>query len=268
MKTLLIDAGNTRVKFGWVDTTTGEREPAALAIGHDSLAQLDAWLRNLAPEITRAIGTNVAGQQAANRIHAALHALAAPAPQWISSQAETAGVRNTYDHPAQLGADRWLAMVGMVAHAQGTRPLMLANFGTTTTIDTLAYGDTGTPVFAGGLIMPGPELMRASLKAATANLPLAEGPAAAFPQHTHQAISSGIAAAQTGALLRQWREGLARYGQAPQVFCSGGGWHLVEPEAARVLARAQADMGLEVEEINWLATPVLDGLARLAASGA
>src|SRR5690606_37340632 len=134
---------------------------------------------------------------------------------------------------------------------------MLASFGTATTIDTLRpVNNAAAPdvrfTFEGGLIFPGPALMRSSLATGTARLPQADGPIAAYPTHTHQAISSGIAAAQAGALLRQWREGLERYGCAPTVFSTGGGWSIVEQEAQRTLARAQADLGLPQHAIRWL----------------
>jgi type III pantothenate kinase len=267
MTTLLIDAGNTRIKFGWIDTRTGEREPVALALGHAELEQIEPWLatrpNDAASGAIRAIGTNVAGNEAGSRIEDLVRRHLGTSVSWVTGTPVAAGVRNGYMNPAQLGPDRWVSMVGLAGHAQGRGPMMLASFGTTTTIDTLGY-EAGEPVFVGGLILPGPMLMRASLASATANLPLAESSFAAFGLHTHQAISSGIAAAQTGALLRQWREGIERFGQAPRVFCSGGGWPLVESEVCRTLLRAQADLGQAHEPVEWLATPVLDGLARLA----
>jgi type III pantothenate kinase len=177
-----------------------------------------------------------------------------------------AGVRNAYDKPDQLGADRWASMVGLAPYAR-SGPVMLASFGTATTVDTLGPDGDDHLMFHGGLIFPGPALMRSSLVAGTANLPAADGPTAAYPTHTHQAITSGIAAAQAGAVLRQWREGFERFGQAPRVFSSGGGWPVVEAETQRLLYRAQGDLGLPKEEIRWLATPVLDGLARVAVEG-
>src|SRR3546814_3488501 len=71
---------------------------------------------------------------------------------------------------------------------------------------TTLFRSQGNLVFYGGLILPGPALMRSALATGTANLPEANAPFAAYPTHTHQAISSGIAAAQAGALLRQRSE--------------------------------------------------------------
>lgn len=264
---ILIDVGNTRVKFGWLDPATGQRETHALALGHaDIAASLPAWLAQQTAPATAAIGVNVASAAIAENLDAIFQHSHAISIRWISSEAQAAGIHNAYEVAAQLGADRWVSMIGLAQHTECAA--MLATFGTATTIDTLGPLPTNTTdtarLFHGGLIFPGPALMRSSLAAGTANLPEANGTATSFPTHTHQAIVSGIAAAQAGALLRQWREGLEKFGRAPLVFSAGGGWSLVENEAQRQLARAQADMNLPQQSITWLAAPVLDGLARLA----
>lgn len=268
--TLLIDIGNSRLKLGWLDARTGERESHPLALAHD--APMDAiatWLQALPRTPSTAIGVNVAGQAAARRVQ---DALGLPV-HWVVSSAIAAGLRNGYDTPAQLGADRWAALIGLAAHAgdDAAAPLMLANYGTATTIDTLAPANGpsgadpgGVRRFVGGLILPGTDLMRTSLNTGTANLPLASGDAVAFPVTTDQAISSGIAAAQAGALLHQWRTALAHFGQPPVLYASGGGWRLARQAAEQAMAQARADLRLPPEPIRFLRHPVLDGLARLA----
>ncbi|NYT78481.1 type III pantothenate kinase [Alcaligenaceae bacterium] len=264
---LLIDVGNTRIKLGWV--RNGLRESQSLALGHHEIDRLSDWLEQLATRPSAAIGVNVAGPYIAEAIDEIFTTQVNIETEWVHSQPQAAGVRNAYDHQ-QLGADRWVSMLGLATQITpgDDTPLLLASFGTTTTIDTLeptgpSEIDT-TAVFLGGLILPGPLLMTNSLATGTARLPVADSPAAAFPLHTHEAISSGIAAAQTGALLRQWREVLDRHGRAPRLFSSGGGWPLVESEMHRTVARAQADLGLAQQPIHWLPSPVLDGLAQLA----
>lgn len=272
---VLIDAGNTRLKLGWIDPGTGRRESHPLAISHHDLHRLAGWLDQLSPEPRAALGVNVAGKALADALDELLRLRCGRPVSWISGQAQAAGVRNAYDVPGQLGADRWVSMIGLARHAQDG-PLLLASFGTATTLDTLGpelakpvVGEAaGRLVFHGGLILPGPALMRSALAAGTANLPEADAAIAAYPTHTQQAISSGIAAAQAGAVLRQWREGLERFGQAPRVYSTGGAWPLVEEEVQRGLARAQGDLGLSRQTVQWLQSPALDGLARLALSGA
>jgi type III pantothenate kinase len=263
---VLVDVGNTRIKLGWIRVQTGERERTALTLAHGDVGLISAWLNELDPTPTCAVGVNVAGAVMASTIDAVFQRDFPFKVRWICGQPEMAGVRNAYDKPDQLGADRWASMVGLAPYAR-SGPVMLASFGTATTVDTLGPDGDDHLMFHGGLIFPGPALMRSSLVAGTANLPAADGPTAAYPTHTHQAITSGIAAAQAGAVLRQWREGFERFGQAPRVFSSGGGWPVVEAETQRLLYRAQGDLGLPKEEIRWLATPVLDGLARVAVEG-
>lgn len=80
---------------------------------------------------------------------------------------------------------------------------------------------------------------------------------------THEAIASGIAAAQAGAVVRQWLTGRQRYGQAPQIFAAGGGWPEVHQEIERLLADAGGAFGAAPVPV-YLDHPVLDGLAAIA----
>lgn len=273
---VLIDAGNTRAKFGSV-MPDGQREPVPLALRHTDLGPLADWLRQLPQAPTTALGVNVAGTAAAAAITARLAAHGCPI-RWITSQNEAAGIRNAYDTASQLGADRWVSLIGLAWHARDqTRrpPLILANFGTATTIDTLAV-DTAAEspsiakphpahwLFLGGVILPGATLMRSSLVEGTANLPEASGIATAHPTNTNQAIVTGIAAAQAGAVVRQWLAGLEHSNQAPHVYSSGGAWPIVKDETQRLLTATQQRMGLRETPIEWLPSPVLDGLAVLA----
>ncbi|HEY9281053.1 MAG TPA: type III pantothenate kinase [Eoetvoesiella sp.] len=261
---LLIDAGNTRVKFGWLRKDTGERETAALALHHNTLDQLNNWLLQLHAIPTAAIGVNVAGAAVAAAIEACLASHSCPV-SWISSQQHALGVHNAYDTPAQLGPDRWVAMLGLAKKHPGNA-IILASFGTATTIDTLSPAiGAGQRTFRGGLIFPGPALMRSSLARGTANLPEANGDTAAYPTHTHQAITTGIAAAQAGAVVRQWMIGLDQFDQPPHLYSAGGGWPVVKDEAQRLIAAFQIRMNLPATPIEWLPTPVLDGLAALLA---
>lgn len=289
---ILIDAGNTRIKFGSIQPGSGHRETQALALPHAELEQVDAWLRQLPAVPTGAIGVNVAGAAMAGRLQAHM-AKYIPAIDWVGSQASALDVHNHYRQPGQLGPDRWVALLGLAqhmrtAHPSSPSPAILASFGTATTIDTLVPQEAGNPppeaasansippapnaspshgrryTFRGGLILPGPALMNASLAQATAHLPEAQGATADFPTDTHQAIVTGIAAAQAGAILRQWLAGLDSCGAAPRLYVSGGGWPIVKDEIQRLLDAAQARLGIPGFPIEWLANPVLDGLASLA----
>ncbi len=281
---VLMDIGNSRIKLGWLHPSLG-REPSVHAIALRPLEAMPAllrkWLSTLPMQAIAARGVNVAGTVVAERLEEILHAAGCPV-SWLASSAQAQGVRNAYNNPEQLGADRWAALLGMAGRVAAdsdakaiaqdgasasasagvgvgvgvgvgatSRPLVLATFGTATTIDTLGPDR----VFEGGLILPGPALMRQSLAQGTANLPLASGAGNDFPKHTLQAISTGVVAAQAGAVWRQCAIVEKHYGCAPMLFVTGGGWPEVEAEVRKMLVHL---------DIQFLANPVLDGLARTA----
>ena len=250
---VLLDVGNSRIKLGWHHPTMG-REAAVHAMALSPLSQLPEtlrkWLSTLPVQPREARGANVAGHVVAQLIEQTLAEAGCPL-QWSLPTSEPLGVRNAYDKPTQLGADRWAALLGLAGHFQDERvPLVLATFGTATTIDTLSPDK----IFKGGLILPGPALMRQSLAQGTANLPLASGATTEYPTHTLQAIATGVVAAQAGAVWRQCDIAHKHFGVPPVLCVSGGGWLEVEAEVRRMHHKLK---------IEFIANPVLDGLARV-----
>ena len=251
---ILLDVGNSRVKLGWQHPSMG-REPTVHAI---SLQPLDAltgalakWLDRLPVHPTSAMGVNVAGNVVAQALGKALEMVGCKV-QWILPGPRALEVHNGYTPPTQLGSDRWAALLGLAGHFPTAHPpLILATFGTATTIDTLSPDN----IFQGGLILPGPALMRQSLAQGTANLPLADGASNDYPKHTLQAIATGVVAAQAGAVLRQCQIARKHFGVDPLLCVSGGGWLEVEVEVQRMMPDLKP---------TFLINPVLDGVARLA----
>ncbi len=253
---VLLDVGNSRLKLGWFHPTLG-REAAVHAVALNPLAQLPErlrkWLASLPVQPRAVIGVNVAGSVIADMLTEVFREASCQLT-WNASAATQLDVQNGYDKPEQLGADRWAALLGLAGHfPKAHPPLVLATFGTATTIDTLSPEKH----FEGGLILPGPALMRQSLAQGTANLPLASGAGSDYPTHTLQAISTGVVSAQTGAVWRQCEITRQRFGVAPILCVSGGGWPEVEPEIRRMLSAL---------DIKFIAHPVLDGLARVLQS--
>jgi type III pantothenate kinase len=96
---------------------------------------------------------------------------------------------------------------------------LVVNVGTALTIDAL----TGEGRFLGGLIVPGPALMRRSLDRGTAGLRLTEGVFEPFASSTPNAITTGAIQACVGAIERV-RSDMAASGSAPLgLVLSGGG---------------------------------------------
>ena len=215
---LLVDAGNTRVKWALADAACA---PGAWrdhgAVLH---AQLDeaaaAWK---AGGVTRALVSNVAGPRLAERIAALLPA--GIAVEWFASTAQRAGLRNGYREPARLGCDRFAAAIGARALAPG-QDLIVATCGTATTVDAVSADG----VFVGGMILPGLALMASSLASNTAQLPQVAAGAlpALFGDNTNDAILSGVLSAQAGAIERA----VAGHG-ASACIVSGGAAPYIAP---------------------------------------
>ncbi|WP_028102357.1 type III pantothenate kinase [Pseudoduganella violaceinigra] len=225
---LLIDAGNTRIK--WALAAPG----AALGDWHaqgahlhadaaDFPAALDAAARGM--PIGRVLAANVAGPAVKDMLAGWLAApqlgIDAQGVEWFASVAQRAGVRNAYRNPAQLGCDRFAAAIGAHALAPG-KAIVVANCGTATTIDAITADGT----FLGGMILPGLGLMATSLARNTAQLPqikpgkLPEG----FADNTDDAILTGCLAAQAGAIERAFA-----LHRAAECIISGGAAPYVAP---------------------------------------
>jgi len=148
---LLIDAGNTRVKWALADPDADVGSWYANgALLHAELSGLEEILRQ--HEVRRVWISNVAGDAMATQLAELLQASGLrDAPlDWFRAQARQAGVVNGYRDPEQLGCDRFASLLG----ARGLFPeqsLIIVTAGTATTIDALhASGQ-----FLGGMILPG-----------------------------------------------------------------------------------------------------------------
>ena len=209
---LAVDAGNTRIKWGVHD---GRSWSALGAIATAESASLYEALRASLP-VDRAIASNVAGPEVRSNIAAASRR-ANVEMAFIRSERAQLGVENGYRDPGQLGTDRWAALIG--AHHAGERGhKLVVNAGTALTIDTL----TADGRFLGGLIVPGPALMRRSLDRGTAGLRLTEGVLREFPESTPDAITSGAIQAAVGAVERLAGLMAARGCPPGRIILSGG----------------------------------------------
>lgn len=189
---LLIDAGNTRCKWALLENGRWLQQGAA---SHDEWAALRATLQAL-PRPAQMRVANVAGETVAQRLRE-LGAALGCAVGFVATQAVQCGVRNLYSQPAQLGVDRWLAL--LAAWQREQRACLVVNCGTATTVDALS--DEGE--FLGGLILPGLDLMRQSLVQGTAQLGSQAGELQDFPRNTADAIHSGAMRATIGAIQLQ-----------------------------------------------------------------
>lgn len=251
---LLIDAGNSRIK--WILVQADGTQTHAGAFGHEaspdessvaapdgpSTASTDAPGWSSLPRPASAWLSNVAGEAVAKRLAALLEA------HWpdlalttIRAREQQCGVTNGYTTPSALGSDRWAGLIGAHAAFPG-EPLLIATFGTATTLEALRADG----LFVGGLIAPGWTLMMRSLGEHTAQLPTLDAQAARnllmpsggapnaqpdadgkshrpfFATDTRRSLSAGCALAQAGLIERMWNDLQQVWGEPVRLVVSGG----------------------------------------------
>ena len=220
--TLLVDAGNTTLKWALADVDgVPGRANVELNRGLDDLAQRLAHSWQGLPA-RRAVGCSVASPEVVVAIESAA-AASGLALHWLRSEARYTGpfvLENRYRTPSQLGADRWHGMLGScLLHPR--RSLVRVTAGTAITIDCIEW-ISGPAQFIGGCIAPGARMMLESLARGTAGLPHAAGRAVDFPDNTDDAIATGVIDAQAGLVGRMVQRLARRIGGSPDVVVSGG----------------------------------------------
>lgn len=238
---LAIDAGNSRVKWGWHDGS------AWTGLASVSLIEFAAASHDINPfaathdDPERIVISNVAGE-GVHQLLVNWTSIFEAEPLWLRGEAERCGVRNRYERPEQLGPDRWAAVIA--AHGLAQSACLIVNAGTATTVDMLS----AEGAFLGGAILPGIDLMRFVLHEHTGRLPMQEGHYSQAARNTVDAIETGCRHAQAGAVERMYRV----MGGKPLCIVSGG--------AGRSILELLPFPGRYVENL------VLEGLARIALS--
>ncbi len=241
---LAIDAGNSRVKWGWLEPDGS----GWASISTVSLIEFAASSDHVNPfsvtheDPERIVISNVAGE-GAHQLLVNWTRIFDAEPLWLRAEKERCGVVNGYERPELLGPDRWAALIAARGLHNGA--CLVVNAGTATTVDML--GADGR--FLGGVILPGVELMRFVLHEHTGRLPLQEGRYTETPRNTLDAIETGCRHAQAGAIERMYRAFRELDGTPLCILAGGAGRPLMEQ--------------LSVPR-RYVENLVLDGLARIA----
>lgn len=222
MSALLLDVGNTRLKWGVLDDGEIRRT------GHIAQEQLrEKGLTVLTTKLPRRVdvvrASNVAGTSFATRLSGVIGMHCHADVHFARSEKRGWGVTNGYRQPRRLGVDRWVAMIGAWAETQSA--CLVVDAGTALTIDAL----DNEGVHLGGQIIPGAETMLASLASATSDIPAVKTSAKKasqglemFGRNTAAAVREGSQNAVAGAVERSIRV-LQDDGLDPVVILTGGG---------------------------------------------
>lgn len=224
LPSLLIDSGNTRLKYALYD---GHSIQLQGALAQQDLSLFAASASAL-PTVQRVLGCNVAGPQAAATI---AQALSGHEIQWAVPLRRCAGVTTRYEDLQQLGPDRWLSV--LAARQRFAENLLVVNAGTALTVDCLTVsGD-----YLGGTICPGWRLMRDALAQHTARLGRPDGAWQTFPTNTANAIITGTTNALVGAIEQQGKQLRANSGPVAHCLLSGGDADLLAPHLSMPIVR-------------------------------
>jgi len=274
MKWLLLDAGNTALKWALVRAEQAQWSAGEFSTTDPSLARRGGTLPLEHPDfraqferdLAQALALDPGGTKAtAQGLKVLGSAVVAPETIFLVEDAIAAAVATT--SPAGVAtaprpAIQWLSAVKRFEHDGITlrnsyrEPLLLGadrwhsmigaralfphvnlavvNAGTATTVDGVDMSGN----FLGGVIAPGLELMRSSLAQAAARLPLAQGEPVAHPDNTDDAIRTGITDALVGLIEQRLRRIRERAGSPVQIVLSGGNRHALQP-----LLQAQRGLG-------------------------
>jgi type III pantothenate kinase len=220
---LLIDIGNTRIKWARFDGKRVGRQHAAV---HSGWGGEDYARRVIGSgrALDRILVVSVAGARANRCLTLAARRARAPAPEFVVSQRSAGGVTSGYLEPWRLGVDRFVAAIGAHHLAKG-KAVCVVGVGTAMTIDLVdAEGR-----HRGGAIIPAPTLMVDSLLNNTDGIRRraqggARGGSSLFGRSTRAAIMQGSRYAAAALIDRAVGEARALVpGRAPLVMLTGGG---------------------------------------------
>lgn len=256
---IVVDAGNTRVKFAWMEFIPGQGVPqtrgfVAIPIGQPLPNEtLREWIRVSRPRQVVVDGSNPPEVDRVLR-------------EWPTEGAKPLRLGNReqlplvidVEFPDKVGIDRLLNAIAANARRQPGQIAIVIDSGTATTVDLV----DGHGTFRGGAILPGFEMGAKALNEYTALLPLIQHHRLhdrvppPVGRNTTEALESGLYWGHVGAvkqLIKSIRNEFptAPGVPAPLVMLSGG--------AGPVLRRHLGD-------VDWEPALCLQGLALAAVS--
>ena len=246
---LVIDVGNTRLKWAWL-TSTGLSDQQAV-VHRD--AKPGIWTTALfksGQRPTRVLVSNVAGLGMAKTLARLTKRNFGLDVEFVTASREFHGLTSGYLDPSLLGADRWLALIG--AWTQARTSLCVVDAGTAVKVDSV----DSSGQHLGGLIAPGIHMMREVLMSNTSDIAKAalnSSPSLAgvLANNTIAAVSRGAVFALAGMADRAAEVIEQSTGSKPKFFITGGD--------ANMIAGTMRTQGEIVPDL------VLQGLAVIAA---
>lgn len=235
---LLIDAGNTRMKWRLEQAGSAINEGWSELGSEDPLANIDDYLGS----ISRIAVTTVIHEEARLSLLSYLKRKVAAPVRFYWAEAKRFGLRNSYTDPHTMGADRWHGMYG--AWKMCGQGCVVVDAGSAITVDYVNHQGE----HLGGYILPGLNMMLKSLKtdAARINFKASNASVPHPGQSTAECVNQGLTWLSL-AMLERIKNDSAELGLTA-VLVTGG-------DALRLMA-----MGMGADHCPSL---VLDGLGHV-----
>ena len=233
-KCLLVDAGNSRIKWNVYDTVTQQytlppqgvnwRDADIAAILQDQWQGLN--------DIHTVLTASVAGQAIQEAIQHYTQTHWGVQARRITTATQAFGVHNAYKIPEQLGVDRWLAVLA-ARQLYPTQNVCVVDCGTAITVDTV----TKEGQHLGGLIVPGPYLMKTALFQQTHGVKISHHDVglSPFTDSTTAGVNHGVLLAAVAFVDRAVADIEQQLGEGLMKIISGGDAPLIATHSRHTL---------------------------------
>jgi len=147
-KILLMDIGNTRIKWGVLENKALSGI-GSLLTPHSSDFDLKPLFMSVPSDVKSIVASCVLSKETQVKLAESFSDHFKLAIEFIEPKSRFSGLTNGYNNPSKLGADRWAAMIG--AHIEFGGNILVVDMGTAITIDYI----NAEGVHKGGQILPG-----------------------------------------------------------------------------------------------------------------
>lgn len=221
---LLFDIGNSRIKWGCWAGDDIYANGAGDWRQNSAVSWLDKAIEGKPEQI---LACNVSGDDNGQALELYCLNRWGLMPKFLQSSQQAAGVKNAYNQPTQLGADRWAGI--LAANNRYNGPVAVISCGTAITIDFIK--ERGQ--YCGGIIYPGLKSMALALARDTHQLNLSQGEPKLFANCTADGIAGGTLAALLGGIEWALNQAEQRWEESMQCVLTGGDAPLVAESLQR-----------------------------------
>ena len=216
---LLIDIGNTRIKFALSDGQSLQQ--------HGAIEHEYAWdqsIRQIFSEFTLPIEAcfiaSVMAEQDNQFIEELISTCSGISPNLLKTQRFQCGLENAYSNPETMGIDRWLAMIA--AWQKSQQAVLIIGCGSALTLDLVDIHGC----HQGGYIIPGIRMMQNALNRQTALIDISAEeslmPDWQWGRCTQQCVSAGSLLATISVIDRAIINAEIEYPEGVSCFVYGG----------------------------------------------